>query len=129
MKKTIIALFMLASFVAPAFSMEPAVSRSQFTTAVANREPSDNLSHINRSEFGDRLFYFSELSNMQGTSVRHVWHVNDNQVFERRINPTSPRFRYNTSISNAHFNAGDTVRVDVMGDDDRIFTSDSLEIR
>ena len=47
------------------------IARAQFTTAVVNREPTDDV--VMLSSNTDKIFYFSELSNLKGHQISHRW--------------------------------------------------------
>ncbi|GMQ91319.1 MAG: hypothetical protein BMS9Abin11_0627 [Gammaproteobacteria bacterium] len=47
------------------------VARSAFTTSVDNREPVDNINSLENNQ--TKIYYFTELRNMQGQTVKHRW--------------------------------------------------------
>lgn len=47
------------------------VTQAVFTTAVINREPIDKLSSLTNEK--TRVYYFTEIQNMAGQTVRHRW--------------------------------------------------------
>ena len=48
------------------------VTRTQFTSAVQSREPVDNLTELSNGA-AERIFCFTELSDMSGQIVSHNW--------------------------------------------------------
>lgn len=53
----------------------PSVSRSAFTTAISGREPVDHLTSI---AAGQQVFYFTEVSGLQGHVITHKWERDGN---------------------------------------------------
>ncbi|MEN8195006.1 MAG: DUF2914 domain-containing protein [Pseudomonadota bacterium] len=78
-----------------AMSAEPTVSRAQFTTVVLDREPTDELSAINPD--AERVFFFTELRNMDGTTVTHRWSLNGAVMAEVSFNVRASRWRVHSS--------------------------------
>jgi hypothetical protein len=50
------------------------VSRSAFTSAIADREPVDQVTHLDNDM--TRIFFFTELSGLEGETVMHQWEHN-----------------------------------------------------
>jgi hypothetical protein len=50
------------------------VSRSAFTSAIADREPVDQVTHLDNDM--TRIFFFSELTGLEGQTVMHQWEHN-----------------------------------------------------
>ena len=67
------------------------VARSAFTRQIVEREPVERLDTL----FTDvtRIFYFTELRNLQGDTVRHRWHYRDRVVAEIPFAVQGPRWR------------------------------------
>lgn len=98
MKEVIRIILVLALVVvAPlaAMSAEPMVSRAQFTSAVLDREPTDELSAI--SPGAENVFFFTELRNMEGTTVTHRWSLNGAVMAEVSFNVRASRWRIYSS--------------------------------
>jgi hypothetical protein len=55
----------------PAMSAEGRVSRGQFTSAILDREPVDEITSID-STIG-KIFFFTELRNLEDTTITHRW--------------------------------------------------------
>jgi len=55
----------------PAMSAEGKVSRGQFTSAVLDREPVDEVTSIDSTT--GTIFFFTELRNLEDTTVTHRW--------------------------------------------------------
>lgn len=78
-----------------AISAEPTVSRAQFTTAILDREPTDELATIGAGM--DKVFFFTELRNMEGTTVTHRWSLNGAVMAEVSFNVRASRWRVYSS--------------------------------
>lgn len=64
-------LLVLLASAAPVVSAAPAVARAQFTSAVMDREPVDEL---RAASVGDgRVRFFTELRGLEGREVIHRW--------------------------------------------------------
>lgn len=55
----------------PAQSAEGTVSRAQFTSAVLDREPVDEVTSIDSTT--GKIFFFTELRNLEDTTITHRW--------------------------------------------------------
>lgn len=69
----------------------PTIARSQFTTAVVNREPTDNV--VMLSSNSDKVYFFTELSNLAGQRVTHRWQYQGKLMAEIKFNVKSDRWR------------------------------------
>lgn len=67
------------------------VERSQFTTAVVNREPTDNV--ITLTNNSDKIYFFSELSNLKGHTITHRWQYQGKLMAEIKFDVKSNRWR------------------------------------
>jgi len=70
---------------------EGAVARAVFTTAVADREPSDELSVVPSST--GRVYFFTELLGIQGQRVTHRWEQAGQARGEVPFDVGGPRWR------------------------------------
>ena len=61
-----------------------AVIRTQFTSAIQDRQPVDNLSEVNTGTAG-RIYCFTELENLSGQIVKHSWVYRGEVVSEQRF--------------------------------------------
>jgi len=71
------------------------VSRASFTSAVENREPTDQLSSVNNNQ--GEIMYFTELRNMAGQSVTHRWEHDGKVMAEVPFNVGGNRWRVYSS--------------------------------
>ena len=69
----------------------PRIARSQFTTAVVNREPTDNV--VMLSNNSKKIYYFSELSNLKGRNIAHRWLHQGKVMAEIKFDIKSDRWR------------------------------------
>ncbi len=67
------------------------VARAQFTTAMVEREPSDNV--VVLSNQYTQVFFFTELRNLKGKTVKHRWEYNGKIMAEVSFNISSNRWR------------------------------------
>ncbi|MDR2105533.1 MAG: DUF2914 domain-containing protein [Deferribacteraceae bacterium] len=127
MRTVILALlFMFVSVCA--FAADAEVSRHTFTSAVVDREPVDSLKTLAVSEEG-AVFYFSELRNLENTTVAHQWKKNSDVVYEINFDVKGPRWRVFSSMKSGHFVSGDIITVDVVDTDGTVLTSDTLNVK
>lgn len=89
------ALALLTIIVASAIaSAAPEVSRHQFTSAVIDREPVDALTDAMNV---DPIFYFTELNDLQGATIKHRWLFNGNLMAEVMFSVGGNRWRVYSS--------------------------------
>ncbi|CAH9067234.1 hypothetical protein PSECIP111951_03737 [Pseudoalteromonas holothuriae] len=70
------------------------VSRAVLTTGVLNREPIDVLKdNLERGKFAEKLFFFTEINNMQNQTVQHLWFHQDQLMAEIPLSISAIRFR------------------------------------
>lgn len=67
------------------------VIRAVFTTAIAEREPVDTLDSIEAQE--QKIYYFTELQDMQGQTAIHRWEYNGEVMAEVSFEVNGPRWR------------------------------------
>ena len=91
----VLALALAVAAPMAAMSAEPVVSRAQFTSAVLDREPTDELSAISLN--ADKVFFFTELRNMDGTTITHRWSLNGTVMAEVSFNVRASRWRVHSS--------------------------------
>lgn len=71
------------------------VARSQFTTAVVNREPTDNVVMLTSNS--SEIYYFTELSDLKGHNIRHRWQYQGKVMAEIKFDVKSDRWRVYSS--------------------------------
>lgn len=88
-----------ASAPAAAPAEKPAVkgsaSKSQFTSAVNNHEPADDLKTLDNSH--TRIFFYTVLNNLQDQEVTFRWSYNGVTQAEVKQTPKYPHYRTATS--------------------------------
>jgi hypothetical protein len=67
------------------------VARAQFTTAIANHEPTDDVTTLDNSH--TKIYFFTDLKNMSGQTVTHRWSFNGNTVAEVKLSPKAAHWR------------------------------------
>ncbi len=67
------------------------VARTVITTAIVDREPVDDLTTVPASD--SSAIFFTELSNMEGTTITHLWKFNGEVMAEVKFNVGGPRWR------------------------------------
>ncbi|MDX1824194.1 MAG: DUF2914 domain-containing protein [Thiohalomonadales bacterium] len=67
------------------------VARSAFTTAIVDREPVDTLQEIEATD--QKVYYFTELLDMQGQTATHRWEYNGKVMAEITFEVKGPRWR------------------------------------
>lgn len=67
------------------------IARAQFTSAVADREPTDNITSI--SNDAGRVYYFTEIVNAQGETYTHRWEYQGQTMAQVNFNIGGPRWR------------------------------------
>ncbi len=81
------------SFIQPTVAGE--VSRAQFTSAIEQREPVDEITILSNDI--SKLYFFSELRDLQGQTVTHRWQFAGEVMAEISFNVGGPRWRVNSS--------------------------------
>lgn len=85
----VLALVVVAA--SPAIGAEGTISRAQFTSAVLDREPVDEITKIDSST--GSVFFFTEFRNFEGTSASHRWIYNGEVKFELSFKVRGSRWR------------------------------------
>ncbi len=67
------------------------VARAAVTSRIENREPVDNLTDATTSTA--KVYYFTELSDMEGQTVTHRWEHNGEIMAEIPFQVSGPRWR------------------------------------
>lgn len=72
-------------------AMAAEVARAQFTTAVQNHEPTDDVTTLDNSH--TKIYFFTDLKNMSSQTVTHRWMYNGNVVADVKLEPKAARWR------------------------------------
>jgi hypothetical protein len=67
------------------------VARAQFTTAIENREPVDQVVKLDAQ--ASRIYFFTDLRNLQGRTVTHRWEFNGEIISQVNFKVGGPRWR------------------------------------
>lgn len=104
------------------------VSRAVLTREVQNREPVNVFqADIRLSDFTETLAFFSELKNLQGQRVQHIWYYQGEVVASIDLNVTTPRYR---TYSNKNIMAEQVGqwRIDVVDEQGHLLTKKEFRI-
>ncbi|MBD1582689.1 DUF2914 domain-containing protein [Pseudoalteromonas sp. S16_S37] len=104
------------------------VSRAVLTTGIVDREPVDVLKeNLELSQFTDKLFFFTEINNMQGQTVQHLWFHQDQLMAEIPLTISAIRFRTYSSKNIMPSQTGPW-RVEVVTDQGQLLAQKSFRI-
>ena len=67
-------LAVICALVAFQVNAEDAVSRATFTTAIDNREPTDEITDLDNE--ASKVYYFTEIKGLKGQTITHRWEQN-----------------------------------------------------
>lgn len=73
------------------------IARAQFTTAIQDREPTDDITTLSNSN--DKVYFFTELVNFEGSTITHRWEYQGKTMAEVNIRVGSNRWRAYSSKS------------------------------
>lgn len=101
------------------------VSRAVFTTAIEDREPVMTVDSVSSSSFSS-IYFFTELTELQGHNITHQWVFGDKVMFEKTFEVSGARWRVWTSKT---FLPGwnGTWTVNVLDDDRSVLASKNLD--
>ena len=99
------------------------VARAQFTTGVVDREPVDAVRGVSADT--DRVFFFTELRDLQGQHVVHRWEYAGEPVAVVGFDVGGPRWRVWSSKQMEPEQTG-TWRVYVVKEDGSVLASEEL---
>jgi hypothetical protein len=108
-------LLQLYAIILPAEEMKESpvpsayVARAQFTTAVVDREPVDQVVKLDAQ--ATRVFFFTDLRNLQGRTVTHRWEFEGQIMSEVDFKVGGPRWRVYSAKS---LNPGETGKWTVL---------------
>ena len=76
-------------------NLKQGVAKACFTSAIVDRNPVDDLSHLSTEV--NKIYFFSEIQNMEGNVITHRWIFNGNTMAEKSFEINGPRWRINSS--------------------------------
>ena len=91
MKLVKYSLAIICAFVAFQVNAEDAVSRATFTTAIDNREPTDEVSNLDKD--ASKIYYFTEIKGLKGQTITHRWEQNGEVQANVNFNVGGNRWR------------------------------------
>lgn len=101
------------------------VSRALFTISVEDREPASRVDSID-PHMHQSIYFFTELSQLDGHTITHQWTYNDKVMFEKNFEVKGPRWRVWTSKTFLPEWTGTWI-VNVLDTDRSVLTSKSLD--
>ena len=123
--KWLVALFCMA-LVTPAPGAQAAageVPRAQFTTGVEDREPVDSVARVDAGT--GIIYFFTELSNLQGRHVVHRWEHDGEPMAVVGFDVGGPRWRVWSSKQMPSDRQG-MWRVQVVAEDGSVLADEAL---
>lgn len=100
------------------------VTQAQFTTAVNNREPADDISTLDNSH--SQVFFFTNLKDAAGQTITHRWQYNGQTMAEVKFNPKANHWRAWSSKNLLPSETG-TWTVEVLDDNGNVLASKTLD--
>ena len=73
------------------------IARSQFTTAMQDREPTDDITTLSNDH--DKIYFFTDLVDFDGTTITHRWEYQGTIMAEVNFNVGGNRWRVYSSKS------------------------------
>ena len=107
----------------PAPKSDAHIARAVFTTEVKDHEPVDELGAVPAGL--DRVYYFTEIKDLEGTLIRHRWLLDGETVAEIPIQVEGPRWRA-FSVKEIQPGETGTLTVQVIGADGTILNQAEL---
>lgn len=74
---------------------DDSIARAQFTTAVVDHEPTDNITTLTNDH--STVYFFTEIVGAQGETYTHRWEYEGQQMAEVTFNVGGPRWRVYSS--------------------------------
>lgn len=71
------------------------IARAQFTTAIADREPTDDIVMLTNDN--DKIYFFTELVGFNGQTIKHRWEHEGKEMAVLEFNVEGPRWRVHSS--------------------------------
>ena len=71
------------------------IARAQFTTAIVDREPTDNIVMFTNNK--DKIYFFTELVNFNGQNVKHRWEYEGKEMAVVNFKVEGARWRIHSS--------------------------------
>jgi hypothetical protein len=71
------------------------IARAQFTTAIVDREPTDNI--VMFTNDNDKIYFFTELVNFNGQNVKHRWEYEGKEMAVVDFKVEGARWRIHSS--------------------------------
>ena len=96
MRPILKSLIVFASLAISSHAFAGEVARAMFTIGVDNREPVIQVDSIDSGSYRS-ISFFTELTELTGSSITHQWTFNGEVMFEKTFEVKGPRWRVWTS--------------------------------
>lgn len=113
-----------SSSATPAAAATASVSQAQFTTAVNNRVPADNITSLDNSH--NQVFFFTVLKDAAGQTITHRWQYNGQTMAEVKFEPKANHWRVWSSKTLMPGQTG-TWTVEVLDGSGNVLASKTLD--
>lgn len=114
---------LVAVAASPAIAADGTITRAQFTSAVLDREPVDEITTVD-SDTGS-VFFFTEFRNFEGTTASHRWIYNGEVRFELSFKIRGSRWRVYSQKSLPAEWLGDW-KVEIVAEDGTVLAAHNL---
>ncbi len=101
----------------------PRVVLATFTTEISDREPVDDVSFLGSDK--RVVYFFTDLRNMKGQTIRHVWTYEDNEMGSVEFVVKGDRWRFWSSKQLLPAWLG-SWSVSVLNDEDEVLATESF---
>lgn len=92
MKKNFLVFALLFGLLFPfCASAAGEVARAQFSTAIENREPVDEVAELSNAH--NKVYFFTDLRNLDGQTVSHQWEYEGEIMADVSFDVAGPRWR------------------------------------
>jgi hypothetical protein len=108
----------------PTEKVEGAVTRAIFTSGIQSREPVDQLTEVTSAT--DKVYFFTELKDLDGQTVKHRWLYNGQVVAEVSFPVGGAHWRVWSSKALQPDQLG-TWTVEVVNGENKVMTSSTIE--
>ncbi|MGB9428383.1 MAG: DUF2914 domain-containing protein [Gammaproteobacteria bacterium] len=109
---------------APAAAASASVGNAQFTSAVNNRAPADDISTLDNSH--NQVFFYTVLKDAAGQTITHRWEYNGKSMAEVKFEPKANHWRVWSSKTLLPSQTG-TWTVEVVDGSGNVLTSKTFD--
>lgn len=127
--KYLAVIFILFMLTLPTTSIAedgPLITRAEFCTALADREPADSPESISAGQ--QTVYFFTEILNGKDKSISHRWYYNDIKIADVALQVGADRWRTWSTKQVWHLTPG-ALRVQVISYDDQVMAEKEIAIQ